>query len=280
MMSSASADEMTGVTLWSPVLTTSSSTPMNFFASRTLARSRCREAGRLWVMKSASIALTRCRSASSPSISFIESPFWLVLTALGAYRNISETQALKYDLLYSSRGNVTSFRKLLNPSVTASSIAAIGTLALLAGIAPASNAAPLARTDTPTITSTPTSTSNPSKKPNLISGGGGVTITCTATANNPHDSSHVGGTVNFVGSVSCTAPVASLKLTLSLYWDGYLQASNIKSNAGFASISNNVAAPCTSGGWQGTTYASVVFPPGFSPASGVISDSNVKSISC
>jgi hypothetical protein len=109
---------------------------------------------------------------------------------------------------------------------------------------------------------------------------GPSTITCTAKANDPHDSSHVGGTVNFVGSISCTAPVASLKMTLYLYWDGYLQASKTKSNAGYASISNNVAAACTSGGWQGTTYGTVTFPAGYTPHSGTVSDSNVQSISC
>lgn len=116
-------------------------------------------------------------------------------------------------------------------------------LLLLVGITPTASAAVQASTPPPTITST--STVAPALK-----GVGPTTITCTAIANSPHDSSHVGGTVNFVGSIKCTAPVASLRMTLSLYWDGYLQGSKSNSNAGQASLSNNVAAACTSGGWR------------------------------
>jgi hypothetical protein len=154
----------------------------------------------------------------------------------------------------------------------AASIFAICTTLFLAGITPPAGAAVQARS-----AAGPTATA--AAVPALKSVGP-TTITCTAKANNPHNSTHVGGTVNFVGSISCTAPVALLRMTVSLYWDGYIQGSKPKSNAGQASISNNVAAPCTSGGWQGTTLGTVTFPPGYTPRSGVVSASNVQSISC
>jgi hypothetical protein len=165
-------------------------------------------------------------------------------------------------------------RKLPRLPVLVLSVFAVGALAILPGVAPAS-AASFAQNDPP-----PTVTSQPSTTTDLQGVGGGTVITCTAKANNPHDSSHVGGTVNFVGSVSCTAPVASLNLTLSLYLGSYVQATNNKSNTGNATISNNVSALCSSGGWQGTTYAVVTFPPGYVPASGVISDDKIVTINC
>jgi hypothetical protein len=147
---------------------------------------------------------------------------------------------------------------------------------LLVGITSTADAAVQASTPPPTVTSTTsTSTVTPALK-----GVGPTTITCTAIANNPHNSSHVGGTVNFVGSIKCTAPVASLRMTVSLHWDGYVQGSKSNSNAGKASLSNNVAAACTSGGWQGSTVGTVTFPAGYTPHSGTVSASKVVSISC
>jgi hypothetical protein len=165
-------------------------------------------------------------------------------------------------------------KQSIRPSVIAISAAVPVALMLVAGFAPASSAAPLAHIGTPLITQ------HTAEVPALKGVGGGSVITCTAKANNPHDSHHVGGTVNFVGQVNCTAPVSSIQMTISLSWDNYLQKSAIKSNAGNASISNNVAAACTSGGWQGTVVATVTMPPGYVPQSGVVSDSNIQSISC
>lgn len=161
-----------------------------------------------------------------------------------------------------------------NPSIVRAVLAvcAVGSCTILSiiGATPSANAA----TYPPTISSTRSGAS-----PEFSSSGPSV-ISCSAKANNPHDSSHVGGTVNFVGSVTCSSPVASIRMTLTLLWDGYEQAAKTNGNSGQATLSNNVAAPCSSGGWQGSVVGTVVMPPGYLPQSGTVSASSVVSISC
>ena len=165
---------------------------------------------------------------------------------------------------------MTHAKKFLRVHVIAVSAISVCTLMLLAGFAPSSSAAVKSRASGPAA-----STVTPALK-----GVGPTVIICTAKANNPHNSTHVRGTVNFVGSINCTAPVASLHMTLTLSFDGFPVASKPKSNAGRASISNNVAAGCSSGGWQGSTVGTVTFPPGYTPHSGTVSASNEQSITC
>lgn len=95
-------------------------------------------------------------------------------------------------------------------------------------------------------------------------------ITCTIQAQYPHDSSHVAGTANVVGTISCTAPVSSLSITVELYYEGVLVSSSSKSNAGQAFISHNAATTCVPGYYQGRATGYVVFPPGYVPPSGFI----------
>jgi hypothetical protein len=165
---------------------------------------------------------------------------------------------------------MTHSKKLPRVHAIAVSAISVCTLMLLAGFAPSSSAAVHSRASGPAA-----STATPALK-----GVGPTIITCTAKANNPHNSTHVGGTVNFVGSINCTAPVAALHMTLTLSFDGFPVGSIPKSNAGRASISNNVAAACSSGGWQGSTVGTVIFPPGYTPHSGPVFASNEQSISC
>jgi hypothetical protein len=106
-------------------------------------------------------------------------------------------------------------------------------------------------------------------------------ITCTISVDNPHNSSHVGGVVNVLARINCTAPVASLSTNLLLARDGVVVGSRANSNAGVAALSNSVAVPCVSGVYQAGVVGGVVFPPGFVPPGGVISAlSNVVLITC
>lgn len=163
-------------------------------------------------------------------------------------------------------------KKFLPSRLTAVWVTGVCALALLAGVSPSAQAATQPSTVTITAHATTPSGSPRSSAASLI--------TCIVKANNPHDSHHVGGTVNFVGTVTCTAPVSSIVMTLTLYWDGYLQADGGAANDGQASLSSNVAAPCTSGGWQGSIVATVVFPPGYVPSGLTGSASNIQSITC
>lgn len=172
-------------------------------------------------------------------------------------------------------------RKILSSHLKALLVTGACALALLAGLSSSAQAAPLAgglssaQSDPPpTITITGTSPTPD------FSGSGPTLITCNVSAANPHNSGHVGGTVNFVASTSCDAPVSSIVQTITLFWDGYLQSSKSQSNSGEASLSGNVAAACTSGGWQGSVTTTVVFPPGYVPPSDTGSASNVQEITC
>ena len=166
-------------------------------------------------------------------------------------------------------------RKFSPVHAIAALILSVCTLLLLAGVAPSASAAVKAPGTGRIFTLTATRSTHGD-----LTGRGPIVIVCTAIANNPHDSKHVGGTVNFVGKLSCTYPVASLTMTLYLYWNGYLQDGATNSNRGAASLSNNVAAACTSGAWQGSTVGEVKFPAGYTPSGGVISNTNIQSIKC
>jgi hypothetical protein len=90
-------------------------------------------------------------------------------------------------------------------------------------------------------------------------------ITCTAKANNPHNSLHVPGTVNAVITTSCTSPVTRIGGIMSLYRDGVFVASGEATTTGSASMSMNAATPCVNGSYHATGDISVTFPPGYAP---------------
>jgi hypothetical protein len=108
-----------------------------------------------------------------------------------------------------------------------------------------------------------------------------TTITCTLAIQNPHNSSHVPGTVNVVATWACTAPVSELSIDVQLFLDGVQVGQGSNANAGSAALQANAAATCVPGQYFGTAQGSVVFPPGFVPPSGSASvQSPTVLISC
>jgi|SRR5215471_9776060 len=100
-----------------------------------------------------------------------------------------------------------------------------------------------------------------------------IVITCTISVQNPHPSSHVGGTVNVIARTQCSAPVASLQMVMALARNGVIVGGpKTNANGGSASLQNNVAVPCVTGTYQGAAEAGIVFPPGFQPPTGIIAN--------
>jgi hypothetical protein len=94
------------------------------------------------------------------------------------------------------------------------------------------------------------------------------TITCTLQVQNPHNSSHVKGTVNVVATIGCTAPVSGLAIAVGLYRNGTLVSTGSNSNVGSASIQANAAIACTTATYTGAADGAVIFPPGYEPPEG------------
>jgi hypothetical protein len=104
-------------------------------------------------------------------------------------------------------------------------------------------------------------------------------ITCFTNIDDPHQSSHVVGTVNVVGRVQCVfdptdlpAPVTSLSLRLQLLYGPYPNGT-VRSEGDFfneeqASLSGNTATPCVPGYYYPWAYVTVVFPPNYEPPVG------------
>jgi hypothetical protein len=107
-------------------------------------------------------------------------------------------------------------------------------------------------------------------------------ITCSANVQNPHNSSHVNGTVNVVVTLLCTATVPQINIRAALYRNGVL----VK-DSGQRTINNNVVAqnnaaePCHNATYQGWMSYGVLFPPGYTPQTGASSGfGNVVNIIC
>jgi hypothetical protein len=105
-------------------------------------------------------------------------------------------------------------------------------------------------------------------------------IACTLNVQNAHGSTHVGGTVNVVATISCTPVAASrLSLQVTLYkvvcdpgcYDAAYGKTGSTTNYGHASVQANSAGPCTPGDYFGSAYGSIVSPPGYTPPSGTVS---------
>jgi hypothetical protein len=89
-------------------------------------------------------------------------------------------------------------------------------------------------------------------------------IVCQPVLHNPHKSTHVPGTVNVVGDVTCTAPVAEIKLMVAIYYNGALtNQSPFTSFPHTAFAQNNAAADCQDGTWRGWVYTTVTFYSGY-----------------
>lgn len=102
--------------------------------------------------------------------------------------------------------------------------------------------------------------------------GGGTTnaaapavINCTAHSDNPHNSTHVPGTVNVIGKVECTSAVATIDLVVGLLRGNTVVAAEPRVEQNVPSTSRRAAAPCVSGTYFGVADAFVVPPPGYQP---------------
>jgi hypothetical protein len=99
---------------------------------------------------------------------------------------------------------------------------------------------------------------------------------------NPHNSSHVNGTVNVVVTLTCTSAVPQINIRAALYFNGNLvKDSGQRTVNNSSSAQNNAAVPCRNGTYQGWMSYGVLFPPGFVPPTGASSGfGNVVPITC
>ncbi len=110
-------------------------------------------------------------------------------------------------------------------------------------------------------------------------------INCTLNVQYPHPSSHVGGTVNDIATVTCNAPISALQTTLALYWwsgtTWVLENFASNGNYGQAGLTTQTAAACVSGIWVGEAAAYGVAPPGYYPPTASDTEASPEvSISC
>lgn len=106
-------------------------------------------------------------------------------------------------------------------------------------------------------------------------------ITCTVNVQNPHNSSHVHGTVNTISTIACTGAMSELAQYVGLYYNNVLVGEKYYSNGGVASLTGNFATPCKSGTYIGASSWLEVPPPGYEPPySKGVSYSNVVKIVC
>lgn len=90
-------------------------------------------------------------------------------------------------------------------------------------------------------------------------------ITCTPKVNYPHNSSHVGGTINVQVTMSCTYPVDKISITASL-WRGNSMLKAVNGiSYGKASNASNAPIACAPGSYYGMGTWVVTFPYGYVP---------------
>lgn len=152
---------------------------------------------------------------------------------------------------------------------TASAAAACG-LAASAWLAPASNAATI-------------SSARPAAAPPAVStahAAAGRVIVCRAIANNPHDSKHGPGTVNFIGQVKCDARVRSISMIATLSYKGHRLVVKSGSNRNEASLTKQLDAACRNGNWTGTVSARIIAPPGYRPPVAAVYAAKTAHVTC
>ena len=93
------------------------------------------------------------------------------------------------------------------------------------------------------------------------------TFSCSTSVDNPHESTHVPGTINTVVTVTCGVPMTAESVTAHLYLDGSLVASGSKTTSLKTKTQANAAIACTSGTFVGAGAVAVVPPAGYSPSS-------------
>ncbi len=113
-----------------------------------------------------------------------------------------------------------------------------------------------------------------------VSGSG--QIDCSLNVQNPHNSSHVRGTVNVVVVATCTSTVDYISLNAALYQNNNLvNQSGSTTSYNVSSKQSNAAVSCSDATYQGWGSYYIKFPSGYLPDS--ISDSkfgNAVSITC
>lgn len=98
-------------------------------------------------------------------------------------------------------------------------------------------------------------------------GPGGSVIVCTVRFNNPHGSTHVGGTVNSSVDTSCTAPMGMLKSFIRLQDLTNHRSNPLGGSTTYGSSINygNSSLTCLPGTYQSTGVVEQTFPPGYVP---------------
>jgi len=147
----------------------------------------------------------------------------------------------------------------------------IATVSIPAASAGTPANAPTNGTGTASIQSTIRSTESP-----------GYTIVCDVSVDDPHNSSHVPGTVNVVASVSCPGPIENITLQAHLLQPPPGSTINGRTVYGIQNISANAAnTSCINGTYQGHATGSLTFPPGYSPHTESINVYGIsKAITC
>lgn len=85
-------------------------------------------------------------------------------------------------------------------------------------------------------------------------------IVCELQINNAHKSTHVPGTINITATWSCTAPVSSLAIAITLYRNDIYVSEGSNSNSGSSSLQANAYNGCDTGSYQGVAIGNVTFP--------------------
>jgi hypothetical protein len=154
-----------------------------------------------------------------------------------------------------------SSRKLISIVRTAGALAVIC-------VSVAGMAAPAGASDSSEVAHLPAAVSWPSSS-GRQSSAATAEIVCNPNVQNPHNSTHVNGTVNVVVTIGCTNVVPEITIRAALYRNGLLVAdSGLRSVFGNNFAQTNAAVPCQDATYQGWMYYGVNFPPGYVPPFG------------
>jgi len=222
-----------------------------------------REVGR-WTVTDAPGTETRARAYPTARVSSIPDTAHLTSPGTCTYRRRGRSVQDKSFRIPRGGHNVKSRIRFLTAILTVALGAALGTLTgSPANAAPADD--PIEEITIVATESSPECCPHPIRR----------VITCRIFVHNPHKSSHAPGFINVVSRTQCTAPVASLNGIVGLYRDNLLISNRAARNFSVAALELNTIAPCISGGYHGVGVTDVVFPPGFTPPGGRISNRSV-----
>lgn len=103
-----------------------------------------------------------------------------------------------------------------------------------------------------------------------LPGSDAPTITCTARADNPHQSDHDDTTINYIGVLSCTGGIPlEIAINANMRKDDVLIATNpMNKEVNRYKVQQNRDVPCGTGTYQGFSHWYVKFPPGYRPSTG------------